>query len=101
MEVKMTRKRKQYSPEFKLKAVLEILKGEKSAKQLAGELEVHPLILSEWKKHFLENGSRVFARSRKASAIKDEAKEKAELFEQIGRLKMELEWLKKKWKALT
>ena len=97
----MTKKRKQYSPEFKLKAVLEILKGEKSARQLAGELGVHPLILSEWKKHFLENGSKVFERNRKASVIKEDTKEKAELFEQIGRLKMELEWLKKKWNALT
>jgi len=97
----MTRKRKQYSPEFKLKAVLEILKGEKSARQLAGELEVHPLILSEWKKHFLENGSKIFEKKRKSSLIKEDSKEKAELFEQIGRLKMELEWLKKKWKSLS
>lgn len=100
MEAIMTKPRKQYSPQFKLKAVLEILKGEKTAAQLAGELEVHPLVLSEWKKHFLENGSKVFERPRKASKITDELKEKAELFEQIGRLKMELEWLKKKWQAL-
>jgi len=97
----MTRTRKQYPPEFKLKAVLEVLKGEKTAAQLAGELEVHPLILSEWKKHFLEKGAQVFERSKKSSKMNDDAKEKAELFEQIGRLKMELEWLKKKWKALT
>lgn len=97
----MTRTRKQYPPEFKLKAVIEILKGEKTATQLAGELEVHPLILSEWKKHFLEKGAQIFERSKKASKVNEEAKEKAELFEQIGRLKMELEWLKKKWKALS
>jgi putative transposase len=97
----MTRTRKQYSPEFKLKAVMEILKGEKTATQLAGELEVHPLVLSEWKKHFLEKGAQIFERPRKASKTNDEAKEKAELFEQIGRLKMEIEWLKKKWRALT
>ena len=97
----MTRTRKQYSPEFKLRAVMEILKGEKTATQLAGELEVHPLVLSEWKKHFLERGAQIFERPRKASKVNEEAKEKAELFEQIGRLKMEIEWLKKKWKALT
>lgn len=98
---KMTKTRKQYPPEFKLKAVIEVLKGEKTATQLAGELEVHPLILSEWKKHFLEKGPQIFERAKKASKVNEEAKEKAELFEQIGRLKMELEWLKKKWKALT
>ena len=91
----MTRVRKQYTPEFKLKAVVEILKGEKTATQLAGELEVHPLVLSGWKKQFLEKGAQIFERPRKASKMNEEEKEKAELFEQIGRLKMELEWLKK------
>jgi len=70
----MTRIRKQYPPEFKLKAVLEVLKGEKTAAQLAGELEVHPLILSEWKRHFLDKGAQIFERPRKASKINDEAK---------------------------
>ncbi len=42
----MTRIRRKHSAEFKLKAVMEILKGEKTATQLAGELEVHPLVLS-------------------------------------------------------
>ena len=97
----MARSRKHYPPEFKLRAVVEILKGEKTAAQLAGELEVHPLVLSEWKRHFLEKGAQVFERPRKASKLNEDAKEKAELFEQIGRLKMELEWLKKKWGALT
>lgn len=97
----MVRKRRQYSAEFKLKTVVEILKGEKTATQLAGELEVHPLVLSEWKKHFLEVGAQIFERSKKASKESEEAKEKAELFEQIGRLKMEIEWLKKKLGALS
>ena len=101
MEAKMTRSRKQYSPEFKLKAVLEILKEEKTASQLAGELEAHPHVLFGWKKQFLATGTQIFERPTKASKIGEEAKEKAELFEQIGRLKMELEWLKKKLGALS
>lgn len=88
-------KRKQHTPEFKLKAVLEVLKGEKTAAQVAGEFEVHPVVLSEWKKYFTETGAQVFAKPRKSKQV-SEAKEKAELFEQIGRLKMENEWLKKK-----
>jgi transposase-like protein len=96
----MKRVRKQYSPEFKLKAVIEILKREKTAAQLAGELEVHPLVLSEWKKQFMERGATIFERSKKDSRHRAEIQEKTELFEQIGRLKMELEWLKKKWGSL-
>jgi len=92
----MTRIRKKHSPEFKLKAVLEVLKGEKTAAQLAGELGVHPILLSDWKRHFLEVGPQVFEKVKKSPKVKEEAKEKAELFEQIGRLKMEIEWLKKK-----
>jgi len=97
----MSRIRRKFSAEFKLKAVMEILKGEKTATQLAGELEVHPLVLSDWKKHFLEVGPQIFEKSRKASKVNEEARKKSELFEQIGRLKMENEWLKKKLGALT
>ena len=94
----MARTKKQYSPEFKLKVVLEVLKGEKTATQLAGELGVHPVVLSEWKKQFIAGGPQIFAKARKCRDA-SEVKEKAELFEQIGRLKMENEWLKKKLEA--
>lgn len=97
----MAKTRKQYSAEFKLKTVLEILKREKTAAQLSGELGVHPLVLSAWKKYFVEFGSQIFEKPRKSSKMSEEVKEKAELFEQIGRLKMELEWLKKKLKILS
>lgn len=95
----MSKTRKQYSPEFKVRAVLEVLRGEKTAAQLSGELGVHPLVLSDWKKHFLAVASQVFEKPGKG--INQEVKEKAELFEQIGRLKMEVEWLKKKLGCLT
>ena len=88
--------RKQYSPEFKLKAVLEILKKDKTAAQLAGELQVHPMQLSEWKKHFLEHGPEIFAKPKTKRSGTSEESEKSSLFEQIGRLKVENEWLKKK-----
>ena len=88
-------KRKLYSPEFKLKAVLAVLKSDRTANQLAGELGVHPVVLSSWKRHFAEMGPQVFDKPRRSKAAEEE-KEKAELFEQIGRLKMENEWLKKK-----
>jgi len=92
----MNQKRRKFSAEFKLKAVTEVLKREKTGSQLASELGVHPMVLSEWKKRFLEEGSQIFENPRKASKMNQEKKEKAELYEQIGRLKMENEWLKKK-----
>lgn len=90
--------RKRHTPEFKLKAVIEVLKGEKTAAQLAGELGVHPIVLSNWKKHFLENGAQCFEKKNKKSKISQD--ESSDLYEQIGRLKMELEWLKKKYNTL-
>lgn len=92
----MSKKRRQYSAEFKLKAVIKILKGDKTAAQLAGDLEVHPLVLSDWKKRFMAEGSQIFEKPKNKQAIEGKGKEQAELFEQIGRLKMEVEWLKKK-----
>lgn len=97
----MAQKRRRYSAAFKLKVVLEVLKGEKTASQLAGELGVHPLVLSTWKKHLLNEGGQIFERSKRSSALNSEQKEKAELYEQIGRLKMEVEWLKKKLEHLA
>ncbi len=88
--------RKKYSPEFKVRAVLEVLKGEKTAAQLAGELQVHPIQLSEWKKQFLEYSPQVFEKTKRKVGASYEEKQKSALFEQIGRLKMENEWLKKK-----
>lgn len=88
--------RKRHSPEFKLKAVIEILKGEKTASQLAGELGVHPMVLSEWKKRFLKDGADIFKKSKKVRNSSIESNEFSELYEQIGRLKMEIEWYKKK-----
>ena len=89
------KKRKFYTPEFKLKAVIEILKGEKTAAQLSGELKVHPRVLAEWKRHFIDVGPEIF-KKQKDSLAKKLAKEKAELFEEIGELKMQNKWLKKK-----
>ncbi len=93
-------KRKQHTSVFKFKAVIEVLKKDKTAAQLAGELEVHPVVLSEWKKQFVERGPEIFTRSRRTKEASEE-KAKSELFEQIGRLKMENEWLKKKLGVLA
>jgi len=91
----MTKIKRTHSPEFKLKAVIETLKREKTAAQIASELSIHPISLSEWKKQFIESGAQIFSKHKKSNDI-SVAREKSELYEQIGRLKMEVEWLKKK-----
>lgn len=90
----MTKKRKQYKAEFKFQMALEAAKGLKTINQLASEHELHPNQLSQWKRQLLEEGAAIFSRS-SSQAQRETAKVEADLYEQIGRLKMELEWLKK------
>lgn len=91
----MTKKRRQYSDEFKFKVALEASKGLKTLNELAGEYGVHPNQVSNWKKHLAEEGATVFRQST-AREQREQSEREAELYEQIGRLRMELEWLKKK-----
>lgn len=90
----MTKKRKQYKAEFKFQMALEAAKGLKTINQLASEHELHPNQLSQWKRQLLEEGAAIFSQS-SSQAQRETAKVEADLYEQIGRLKMELEWLKK------
>lgn len=95
----MTSKRRKYSSTFKFKVALEAAKNNKTRSQLATEYEVHPTQISQWKKRLVEDGNQLFAekRSRRSKRQEQDAlKQEQDLYEQIGRLKMELEWLKKK-----
>ena len=91
----MAKQRKKHTAGFKARVALAALKGDKTVNELAGKYEVHPTLIHGWKKQLLSGAEEVFAQPGKAAAADAEA-QKAELFEQIGRLKMELEWLKKK-----
>ena len=96
----MAGKRKQHTASFKAQVALAALKGDKTVNELAGHYGVHPTLIHAWKKQLLTGAEEVFANGSKAATTDAEA-QKAELFEQIGRLKMELEWLKKKVGPLT
>ena len=91
----MTKRRKRYSAQFKFRIALEATKGLKTINQIASEDGVHPNQISLWKKKLLEEGPAAFSNATTRQQRAQEAQE-AELYEQIGRLKMELEWLKKK-----
>ena len=89
----MSVKRRSHSPGFKFKVALEAAKEQKTISQLSSELSLHPTQISDWKKQLLEKGKTVFQPNGKH---KLQVVQESELYEQIGRLKMELEWLKKK-----
>jgi transposase-like protein len=90
----MAGRRKNHTPAFKAQVALAALKGDRTVNELAGQYGVHPTLIHGWKKQLLAGADRAFGDGTKAAG--DAEAEKAELFEQIGRLKMELEWLKKK-----
>jgi putative transposase len=91
----MGKQRRQHSEQFKFKVALEAAKGLRTVNEIASEYNLHPNQVSSWKKQLLEDGPGVFNRSREWGRTVA-AEQEAELYEQIGRLKMELEWLKKK-----
>ena len=91
----MTKKRTQYSNDLKFKIALEAVKGVKTVSQIATEHNLHPTQIGTWKKQLLRHGSAIFTRPNDRQEREDQERE-TELYEQIGRLKMELEWLKKK-----
>lgn len=91
----MSKRRRQHSKQFKFKVALEANKGDKTLNELASEYNVHPTQISTWKKQLLDGGAEVFSRGPNRGQ-QEQATREAELYEQIGRLKMELEWLKKK-----
>ena len=92
------RKRRRFTGEKKAKIAVEALREQKTLAEIASMHECHPNQVTKWKKDALDGLPLIF--SGKPS---DRSEEKliAGLYEQIGRLKVELEWLKKKWAALS
>ena len=92
----MSKKRRRHSAEFKVRVALEAVKGLKTSSEIASEYEVHPAQISQWKRQLLDNATEAFEPSRAQKELASVEKREGELYEQVGRLKMELEWLKKK-----
>ena len=91
----MSMQRRQQSAEFKAKVALEAIRGERTIKELAAQYGVHPVQITQWKKVILEEGPTLFS-SRRGVKPKEEEALQAALYQQIGQLKVELDWLKKK-----
>ena len=92
----MSRTRRRFDGKFKSKVALEAVRGMRTVSEIAKQFKVHPNQVTLWKKQLLEGAQEVFEGSSTASKKSSDGPEAAELYEQIGRLKVELEWLKTK-----
>lgn len=91
----MTKQRRQFNAKFKYQVAVEAVKESRTINEIASEYLVHPTQVKQWKKQLQAGGVEVFqGKAKKEQQI--QAETEASLYEQIGRLKMELEWLKKK-----
>jgi transposase-like protein len=87
--------RKTYPPAFKARVALEALKGQRTINEIASEYGVHPNLVGQWKKQMQEGLPGLFA-ERHSRQARDAEELKARLYQQIGQLQVELDWLKKK-----
>lgn len=93
----MKNTRRKFTAAFKAKVALAAIREEKTVPELSQELKVHPNQISTWKREFLENSEKVFTAGKDhAKALKGLQREQEELYRQIGQLKVENDWLKKK-----
>ena len=91
----MAGKRNKHTSAFKAQVALAAVKGDRTVNELAGQFGVHPTLIHTWKKQLLQGAESAFSLGVKIDPGENEAR-LAELYEQIGRLQMELTWLKKR-----
>jgi putative transposase len=92
--------RRRYDAKFKAKVAFEAAKQEKTVAQLSGEYGVHPNLITQWKKRLVAEIPGIFSEKQKRGEKKTEEIQ-SELYRQIGQLKVELDWVKKKYHQLT
>lgn len=87
------RTRRKFSPALKAKICIEAIREEKTIAELAAEYEIHVQIIRNWKKEFLERASEIFLNGKQKNAAENR---EPGLYQQIGQMKVENDWLKKK-----
>ncbi|MCJ7603287.1 MAG: transposase [Desulfobulbaceae bacterium] len=88
------KKRKNYSDNLKARVALDAIKGQKTSNELASEYGIHPNQIGQWKKKLIDGSSEIFSRGKNREAESHEA-ERDRLYQQIGKLQVEVDWLKK------
>lgn len=92
----MIRTRRKFTTSFKTKVVLEAIKERLTISELAAKYELHPNQINTWKKEFLTNAEKALGGDTSQADVKEIEQQKEELYKQIGKLKVENDWLKKK-----
>ena len=93
----MEKSRRTFTAEFKAKIAIEAIKENKTISEFAQIYQVHPNLITHWKRDFLANAGKVFDSGKdESSEIKKLKKENEELIHQIGQLSADINWLKKK-----
>jgi transposase len=92
--------RKTHDNAFKAKVALEAIKGEKTLTQLSSEFRVHPNQIGQWRKQVLKGLPDLFSNNRQKKEDREQEDLISELYRQIGQLKVEMDWLKKKSRML-
>jgi transposase-like protein len=92
----MTKQRKNHSDEFKFKVALAALRGDRTVNQICQEYSVHPSLVQKWKDHLKKQGFSVFGKTTFSNTLSEiHEAEKAKLYQQIGQLSVERDFLKK------
>jgi len=92
--------RKSYTAEFKARVALEAIKEESTIAEIASKYEVHPNQVTTWKKNFIENSAQLFIDKRTKKAKKHAEVKEERLYKTIGKLQVENEFLRKKYKQI-
>jgi transposase-like protein len=93
----MKKSRRTFTADFKAKVAIEAIKEIKTISELAQIYQVHPNLITHWKKDFLSNAGKIFSSSMEESTeVKKLKKENEDLIHQIGQLSVDINWLKKK-----
>lgn len=90
------RPRRRHSSEFKARVALEALKGQKTLNELASEFGVHPVQIAQWKRQLLDASADVFESSASRRGEREQEQLVEQLYQEIGQLKVEVDWLRKK-----
>jgi len=95
----MQHSRKRHGADFKATVSLEAIKGIRTINELASEYELHPTQITRWKNQMIQDAASVFSGKHRKTDSKDEAL-RDRLYQQIGQLQVELDWLKKKTRSV-
>jgi transposase len=90
----MKKERRKFSASFKAKVALEAIKEKETLQQLSSKFEVHPNQITQWKKEFLEGAEQIFSKNKVEDKINNE-QEKEDLYNKIGHMQVQIDFLKK------